>query len=104
MKKGNIIWIRYENCIYCSEVNAVCFKSFGKDCRYIQIDLTPIIGTCALMYMDYGTDIDFTFSKRLTVVGRFHKDLSTGPYEYIDIALDIHNLFYGEGENNLDKI
>ena len=56
------------------------------------------------MYMDYGTDIDFTFSKRLTVVGCFYKDLSAGPYEYIDIALDVHNLFYGEGKNNLDTV
>ena len=104
MKKGDIIWIRHKDCTYCSEVNAVYFKSFGKDNRYIQIDLIPIIGTCALMYMDYGTDIDFTFSKRLTVVGCFYKDLSAGPYEYIDIALDVHNLFYGEGKNNLDTV
>lgn len=105
MKKGDVIWIRYKNCIYCSEVNTVCFKFFGiNSSRYIQIDLIPIIGTCAFMYVDYGTDIDFTFSKRLTVVGGFHKDPSTGPYAYIDIALDIHNLFYGEGENNLDTI
>ena len=56
------------------------------------------------MYTDYGADIDFTFCKRLTVVGCFHEDLSAGPYDYIDIALDIHNLFYGEGESNLDTV
>jgi len=104
MKKGDVIWIRHKNCIYCSEVDTIHFRDFGVGNRYIQIELIPIIGTCDFIYADDGTDIDFTFSKRLSVVGCFHKDLSAGPYDYIDIALDIHNLFYGERTDNLDTV
>ena len=48
MEKGKIIWILYNNCLYCSEISEVCILKIGwTDGRVEEkthIDLVPIVG------------------------------------------------------------
>ena len=106
MKKGDIIWIRYKDCIYCSEVDSVRFMHFGNASSppQIQIKLIPIIGNCVTIYAQFEVDLNFIKQKHANVIGQFARPNNYIPYDNIEIALDVHDLFYGEGENNLDTV
>ena len=54
--KGKIIWILYENCLYCSEIREFCVGSPSQE--RISIYLNPIIGVITQIIMERGQYLD----------------------------------------------
>ena len=86
MKKGDIIWIKWLDFIFCSEVKYID-KDFTAKRICNEVHLIPIIGTCERIIIDSG--INFDKFKRIAVIGYFSKD-SFG--HYITIALNVEDL------------
>ena len=55
--KGKIIWIVYENCLYCSEIRVFCIGSPSQE--RISIYLNPIIGNITQIIMQRTQGLDF---------------------------------------------
>ena len=60
MKKGDVLWIIYNDCLYCSEVDK-CAK-FPFDNGYY---LNPIIGNIICVFVDIRADINKVVSNVL---------------------------------------
>ena len=50
MKKGDIIWIKYDNCLYCSEIDTV-YEQCVERSKTFFIYLNPIIGDILRIYV-----------------------------------------------------
>ena len=90
MKKGDIIWIKWINCIFCSEINYIIHDVTRYGHRYIEIILNPIIGDCYQLFIDYG--VDFEYNKRTSCLAYLERDGSTCKH-CVNISFDINNLF-----------
>ena len=61
MEKGKIIWILYNNCLYCSEISEMCIFKIGWTDGLIEeykthIDLVPIVGDINKIILRKGQD------------------------------------------------
>lgn len=61
MEKGKIIWILYNNCLYCSEISEVCILGIILTDGRVEehgtfIDLVPIVGDIDKIVLQKGQD------------------------------------------------
>ena len=53
MKKGDVVWIKYNGFYHCSEVVKIVYFN-----DYFEVDLLPIIGDCTNLLIDNGDNLD----------------------------------------------
>lgn len=93
MKKGDIIWIRRGDCVFCSEINNIepyskGFAGFPYKC----VNLIPIIGDCIHLTIYDDSLLAIENKKCTTATALFESDKRVYTH-FVNIALDVNSLF-----------
>lgn len=96
MKEGDIIWIRLNESVCCSEIKMINEDDFifgYSENSFTRLEVVPIIGQCKIVYIPKTIDTNTLIDHSIAALGVFRSTACYVYYEAIIISLDVNALF-----------